>query len=119
MNFNTPSFSSLYWKLGNKTSSGLKMTKLSSLKESSMGVIYLWPSEYLTIVLKKISGILFCLRDGIQAAKIPRASWPKNPKHKTEAILWQNQIKTLKMVHIKKKNLQKKKKKKEVDSEAT
>ena len=43
---------------------------------------------------------------GDLGAKIPHASWPKNQKQKTEAT---NSIKTLKMVHIKKKIIKTKK----------
>ena len=40
-------------------------------------------------------------------AKILYASWPKKQKHKTEAILLTNSIKTLKMVHIPQKKISK------------
>ena len=43
-----------------------------------------------------------------QGAKIPHASWPKN---QNRSNIVTNSIKTLKMVHIKKKNLKKKRKK--------
>ena len=43
-----------------------------------------------------------------QEAEIPHALGPKNPKHKAEAILWQIQEKTLKIVRVTKK-LKKKK----------
>ena len=38
-----------------------------------------------------------------QGAKMPHASWPKRPKHKTEPILQQIQYR-LKMAHMKKKS---------------
>ena len=46
-----------------------------------------------------------------QVAKSPHALWPKKPKHKTGTTLKQiYRLKTLKMVHIKKNYLLKKKK---------